>query len=237
METHVHTFVFSEWTVLAFSCLQYKIASTPLSVASVRQQFSLKENIHLSMWSFQFLQSASRHLTVPGEDEVDIQLFQAGYLFLASERGKATLKENYDLQKWVLCEMCVSVYIQCCQPLAIPTMVITMEPRYCTRRVLHPLGGSQDSSFTENNCLAMCLHMRVSLGTYIMRLLQWWPWLRHLCMSQFIDVICKYVLDYYLYCCGIGPTLSMILLVLKIWCVIVRKTSTLISLSQRLTSV
>ena len=66
------------------------------------------------MWSFQFLQSASRHLTVPGEDEVDIQLFHAGYLFLASEKGKATLKENYDLQKWVLCEMCASVYIQCC---------------------------------------------------------------------------------------------------------------------------
>ena len=96
---------------------------------------------------------------------------------------------------------------------------------------------SQDSSFTENKCLAVCLHMHGSLGTYIMRLLQWWPLLRRLCMRQFIDVICKYVLDYYLYCCGIGPTLSMILLVLKIWCVMVRKTSTLISLSQRLTSV
>ena len=77
-----------------------------------------------------------------------------------------------------------------------------MEPRYCTRRVLHTFGGSQDSSFTENKCLAMCLHMHVSLGTYIMRLLQWWPLLRHLCIRQFIDVICKHVLGYYLYCCG-----------------------------------
>ena len=85
--------------ILAFSYLQYKIASTPLSVASIRQQFSLKVNILLSMWSSKFLQSAEHHLTVPGEDEVDIQFFQGGYLFLSSERGKAILKENYDVQK------------------------------------------------------------------------------------------------------------------------------------------
>ena len=83
----------------AFSCLQYKSASTPLSVASIRQQFSLKVNIQLSMWSYRFLQNAAQHLTVPGDDEVDIQLFQGGYLFLASEAGKTTLKENYDVQK------------------------------------------------------------------------------------------------------------------------------------------
>lgn len=82
-----------------FSWLQYKIASTPLSVASIRQQFSLKVNIQLSMWSYQFLQNAAQHLTVPGDDEVDIQLFQGGYLFLASEAGKAILKENYNVQK------------------------------------------------------------------------------------------------------------------------------------------
>lgn len=75
------------------------MASTALSVASIRQQFSLKENIQLSMWSSNFLQSVSHHLTVPGEDKVDIQFFQGGYLFLASERGKPILQENYKLQK------------------------------------------------------------------------------------------------------------------------------------------
>lgn len=85
--------------MLATIFLQYKMASSALSVGSIRQQFSLKENIQLSMWSSTFLQSASHHLAVPVEDEVDIQFFQGGYLFLASERGKAILQENYALQK------------------------------------------------------------------------------------------------------------------------------------------
>ena len=85
--------------LLAAIFLQYKMASTALSVSSIRQQFSLKENIQLSMWSSNFLQNVSQYLTVPGEDEVDIQFFQGGYLFLASERGKAILEENYALQR------------------------------------------------------------------------------------------------------------------------------------------
>jgi FAD-dependent oxidoreductase domain-containing protein 1 len=77
----------------------YKMASAPLSVSSIRQQFSLVENIKLSQWSAQFLQNMSEHLSVPGEDLPDPQFIEGGYLFLAGDKGEHQMRENYKLQR------------------------------------------------------------------------------------------------------------------------------------------
>lgn len=72
----------------------YKRASTGLSVGSFRQQFSLSENIQLSMFSSRFLQHDLPSALAVREDEpANISLVEGGYLLLASE--EASMRENH----------------------------------------------------------------------------------------------------------------------------------------------
>lgn len=80
---------------------KYEQAATPLSVGSIRQQFSLRENILLSLFSHGFIRSISEHLLVEGDDPPDVQFVDSCYLFLASKQGERALKENYETQKRV----------------------------------------------------------------------------------------------------------------------------------------
>ncbi|XP_072211017.1 FAD-dependent oxidoreductase domain-containing protein 1 [Excalfactoria chinensis] len=77
----------------------YSQASTVLSVGGIRQQFSLPENIRLSLQSAAFLRTINEHLWVPNEPPIDIQFQPSGYLFLASERGAATLEAGIKVQR------------------------------------------------------------------------------------------------------------------------------------------
>ncbi|XP_067827190.1 FAD-dependent oxidoreductase domain-containing protein 1 [Heptranchias perlo] len=77
----------------------YSRASTVLSVGGIRQQFSLSENIHLSMQSAHFLRNIQEHLNVVNEDPVDIQFNPSGYLFLAGKEESGILEENYRIQR------------------------------------------------------------------------------------------------------------------------------------------
>ncbi|KAM4650855.1 FAD-dependent oxidoreductase domain-containing protein 1 [Discoglossus pictus] len=77
----------------------YCRASTVLSAGGIRQQFSLPENIQMSLFSAQFLRNINEHLGVINEDPINIQFNPSGYLFLASEDGAATLQENYNIQR------------------------------------------------------------------------------------------------------------------------------------------
>lgn len=79
--------------------MQYEQASTPLSVGSIRQQFSLEENIRLSLHSSAFIKHIHEHLHINGDDPPDIQFVDSCYLFLASERGDGAMRENYETQK------------------------------------------------------------------------------------------------------------------------------------------
>ncbi|XP_078345532.1 FAD-dependent oxidoreductase domain-containing protein 1-like [Oculina patagonica] len=83
----------------------YLKASTTLSVASIRQQFSIAENIQMSQQSFQFLEEIGQLLAVDGCDPPDIQLFRNGYMFLASKAGEETLKKNHALQRKLGCHV------------------------------------------------------------------------------------------------------------------------------------
>ncbi len=75
----------------------YRHASSALSAASIRQQFSSAVNIRIAQASIAFLRDAARELEVDGEAP-DLALREAGYLYLADAGGAATLRETHALQ-------------------------------------------------------------------------------------------------------------------------------------------
>lgn len=82
-----------------FNSLEYCRSSTLLSCGGIRQQFSLPENIKMSLFGAEFLRNIKRHLTVEGDDPPDVRFTPSGYLFLASEKGADILLNNSKIQK------------------------------------------------------------------------------------------------------------------------------------------
>ena len=70
-------------------------AATTLSCASIRQQFSIGENIALS----QFTLALFRRLTQEFGPDADIGFREKGYLLLASEEGLPILTANHQVQQ------------------------------------------------------------------------------------------------------------------------------------------
>jgi glycine/D-amino acid oxidase-like deaminating enzyme len=69
-------------------------AATTLSCASIRQQFSIPENIRLSRFTLQFF----RELQARFGAAADIAFREKGYLILASEEGRDILAANHRVQ-------------------------------------------------------------------------------------------------------------------------------------------
>ena len=68
-------------------------------------QFSLKENIEMSLYGRDFLRQAHDVLKVD-DDEVDVQFQEHGYLFLASSKqGKEQLIQNNKVQQSAGCDI------------------------------------------------------------------------------------------------------------------------------------
>jgi glycine/D-amino acid oxidase-like deaminating enzyme len=76
----------------------YEQASSALSAASIRQQFSTPANIRISQASIGFLRNAAEELRV-GEERPDIALRERGYLYLADASGAAHLRATHAVQK------------------------------------------------------------------------------------------------------------------------------------------
>ena len=76
----------------------YQHASSALSAASIRQQFSTPVNIRVSQASIAFLRHAAAELSVD-DDKPDIMLREAGYLYLAGAGGAAELRLAHAMQK------------------------------------------------------------------------------------------------------------------------------------------
>ncbi len=76
----------------------YARASSALSASSIRQQFSTDINIQISAFGIGFLRNVGTLLACHG-DVPDIGLHEGGYLYLATQAGEATLRENHALQK------------------------------------------------------------------------------------------------------------------------------------------
>lgn len=74
--------------------LTYEKASTTLSVGGLRQQFSLEENILMSLYAADFFRDIKLHLGA----HVDVNFVPHGYLFLATEEGAQQLQDNSILQ-------------------------------------------------------------------------------------------------------------------------------------------
>ncbi|MBM3485451.1 MAG: FAD-binding oxidoreductase [Alphaproteobacteria bacterium] len=68
-------------------------AATARSWGGIRQQFSTPENIAMSLYGTDFLRRAPQ-LLATADDPVDLGFVEAGYLFLASPDGIATLRDN-----------------------------------------------------------------------------------------------------------------------------------------------
>lgn len=75
----------------------YTRASTPLSAGGIRQQFSIRENVEIGLFARRFIDQVPELLAIDGEAP-DLGFIEAGYLFLASEEGRAVLAENHAVQ-------------------------------------------------------------------------------------------------------------------------------------------
>ncbi|XP_030217532.1 FAD-dependent oxidoreductase domain-containing protein 1 [Gadus morhua] len=78
----------------------YSQASTVLSAGGIRQQFSLTENIQLSLASADFMRNINEHLGVLNQEPVDLQFNHSGYLFVANESVAHIMEENYSTQRF-----------------------------------------------------------------------------------------------------------------------------------------
>lgn len=76
----------------------YARASSALSAASIRQQFTTPLNIRLSQAGFSFLRAAGELLAVDG-DRPDIRLHEGGYLYLATEAAAESLATANAIQR------------------------------------------------------------------------------------------------------------------------------------------
>jgi glycine/D-amino acid oxidase-like deaminating enzyme len=76
----------------------YAKASSALSASGIRQQYSTAINIALSRFGVAFLRDMGRLLEVDG-DAPSAGLREGGYLYLASEAGRAALEANHRLQR------------------------------------------------------------------------------------------------------------------------------------------
>src|SRR3954468_20625839 len=70
-------------------------SATTLSLASIRQQFSIPENIRLSTFTLGLFRRLSQEF---GED-ADIAFRETGYLILAGEAGVPILEANHRIQE------------------------------------------------------------------------------------------------------------------------------------------
>ena len=76
----------------------YAQASSSLSAASIRQQFTTAVNIRISQASIGFLRQADELLEVEGSS-VDIGLKERGYLYLAPASGLESLRRAHVIQR------------------------------------------------------------------------------------------------------------------------------------------
>ena len=76
----------------------YERASTTLSMANIRIQFSLKENVQISRYAFEALDRFEEDMTVD-DDRPCIAFRREGNLFLVDREGRAAAEKGRELQK------------------------------------------------------------------------------------------------------------------------------------------
>ena len=79
--------------------LTYRTASTTLSAASIRLQFSTPLNIEISRFGVEFIRSLGSWLGVDGAPPPAADFVEGGYLFLATPAGLPSLRANHAMQR------------------------------------------------------------------------------------------------------------------------------------------
>ncbi len=82
----------------------YSRASTSLSLGGVRVQFSLKENILISLYAQEFFPRFEEEMAVEGE-KPSIDYRRAGYFFLIDRPGRSAAEKDMALQRKLGCEV------------------------------------------------------------------------------------------------------------------------------------
>jgi FAD-dependent oxidoreductase domain-containing protein 1 len=82
--------------------LTYTYASTTLSMANIRIQFSLKENIQISQYAFEALDRFEEEMAV-NDDRPNITFRREGNLFLVDEEGRSVAEKAFELQQSLGC--------------------------------------------------------------------------------------------------------------------------------------
>ena len=82
----------------------YSRASSTLSMANIRIQFSLKENIQISQYAFEVLERFEDDMAVYGE-KPNISYRREGNLFLVDDDGRSLAEEALALQKDLGCQV------------------------------------------------------------------------------------------------------------------------------------
>jgi glycine/D-amino acid oxidase-like deaminating enzyme len=78
----------------------YAKASTSLSAASIRTQFSNPVNVRISQFGSAFIRNFAKTMQISGEAPPDLNFHQGGYLFLANTaEQEQTLRENHAVQR------------------------------------------------------------------------------------------------------------------------------------------
>ncbi|XP_052094541.1 FAD-dependent oxidoreductase domain-containing protein 1-like isoform X1 [Mytilus californianus] len=77
----------------------YTRASSMLSAGGIRHQFSLQENIQMSMFTTDFIRNIREHLSVLDHEPPDVQFHHQGYMFLANKEQAENLETCVKLQR------------------------------------------------------------------------------------------------------------------------------------------
>ena len=80
----------------------YEFSSTVLSDANIRLQFNVKENIQMSQYGLEVLETFAEDMAVEG-DKPDVAFRQQGNLFLADEAGKEAALKGLETQQSLGC--------------------------------------------------------------------------------------------------------------------------------------
>src|SRR5689334_511894 len=78
--------------------MTYARSATALSAASIRQQFSTRANIEVSLYGVGFMRDVGARLALDA-DAPAIGLKEGGYLYLASAAGAGDLRAANELQR------------------------------------------------------------------------------------------------------------------------------------------
>ncbi|MDF1730363.1 MAG: FAD-dependent oxidoreductase [Minwuia sp.] len=77
----------------------YAEGATGRSLGSLRQQFSMPENILLSRFGLEFVRDIRNRIDLPEDEAPDVQFRDGQYLFLATEPGAEALRSNVAAQQ------------------------------------------------------------------------------------------------------------------------------------------